>query len=1036
MNLASSFRGATGRWLAFVALLVLCTSFVAAQETTGGIQGQVTDPSGAAVPNATVEISGGPLPRPITLQTDGTGQFLQQQLPVGMYTVTVKAQGFSTVRKTDTPVVLGRATRVDFRLEVGQVSESVVVSAEAVLVDTTSSSTAVNVDKTFFDLIPKGRSFYDLINIAPGARNEGKSGGFQVDGASGSENAFFLDGVEVTNIQTGVLSTQNRIPVEMVQQVQVKNGVMDAQYGGAMGGVVNAVVRSGTNEWHGMAGFYFDNDTLSARPRPTLELDPTDDSRSRVRYFQNKLDDYATWNPVFNIGGPILKNKLFYFGGFMPTLTTRSRTVTFLSNNQTSGYTRKDRQHYAANKIDFAPFSKLRMNMSWVWNPEYRRGQLPALQGTDSPNRDWAGLGYYRAGQILSGQADYLATSKLILSFRGGYQFTNYTNNYALSKTTFIYSTSNLMYPDLPPAVRLTSTGWVQQGTASTDYDIYRRTNLNADGSYLFNLGGQHNFKAGWQYNKLENDVKALSYPTGYYRFYWNQSWPCITSQCDGVPAQYRVPGTNRVRGTYGYYRWLTYGTFGYASSNNHAIFFQDNWRVNKHLSLNLGLRTEREFLPSYEKQGIAAAPPIKFTWGDKLSPRIGGAFDPKGDGKMRFYASWGYFYDMMKYEMPRGSFGGDIYLTSYHALDDPNVFTQMRTYGYPADPRKLPGQFFEIVDWRIPSNDPNSCEKNHLPCTGQTIEPNLKPMKQRMFDLGFDYSLDPTLVASIRYTNRRLIRTIEDVGILGEGGEVYFIANPGYGITADRNFWAEGFPLTPKARRDYDAIEFRLDKRFARNYQYAFSYTWSRLYGNYSGLASSDEDGRTSPNVNRYFDVPWLAYTEQGAMAVGRLATDRPHTLKFFGGYTYRGRLGATTLSPNIAVYSGTPLTTELNAISSTPVYPYNRGDMGRTPVFYNFDLNLMHDFTPFAARESMKVRFEFTVFNLFNSSIVTNKDQVLLHPDDSQIQFEHETDIFKGFNTLRLMKEQGLRISPLYGLASAFQQQRYARLQLSFFF
>jgi hypothetical protein len=108
----------------------------------------------------------------------------------------------------------------------------------------------------------------------------------------------------------------------------------------------------------------------------------------------------------------------------------------------------------------------------------------------------------------------------------------------------------------------------------------------------------------------------------------------------------------------------------------------------------------------------------------------------------------------------------------------------------------------------------------------------------------------------------------------------------------------------------------------------------------------------------------------------------------------------------------------------------------MGRTPVFYNFDLNLMHDFTPFAARESMKVRFEFTVFNLFNSSIVTNRDQVLLHPDDSQIQFEHETDIFKGFNTLRLMKEQGLRISPLYGLASAFQQQRYARLQLSFFF
>ncbi len=181
MNLASSFRGATARLLAFVALLVLCTTFAVAQETTGSIQGVVTDPSGAAVPKATVEISGSPLPRPITLTTDSSGQFLQQQPPVGMYTVAVSAPGFASMRKTETPVVLGRATGVDFQLQVGQVTESVVVSAEAVLVDTTSSSTAVNVDKTFFDLIPKGRSFYDLINIAPGARNEGKAGGFQVD---------------------------------------------------------------------------------------------------------------------------------------------------------------------------------------------------------------------------------------------------------------------------------------------------------------------------------------------------------------------------------------------------------------------------------------------------------------------------------------------------------------------------------------------------------------------------------------------------------------------------------------------------------------------------------------------------------------------------------------------------------------------------------------------------------------------------------------------------------------------------------------
>ena len=1017
MNLASSFRGATGRWLAFVALLVLCTAFAAAQETTGSIQGVVTDPSGAAVPNATVEISGGPLPRPITLQTDSTGQFLQQQLPVGMYTVTVSAPGFSTVRKTDTPVVLGRATRVDFRLEVGKVTESVVVTAEAVLVDTTSSSSAINVDKSFFDLIPKGRSFYDLINIAPGARNEGKAGGFQVDGASGSENVYYLDGMEVTNIQTGVLSGQNRVPVEMVQQVQVKNGVMEAQYGGAMGGVINAVVRSGSNEWHGQAGFYFDNDNLQGRPRPTLQIDPSDSGtpRTKVRYFQNQADDWTRWNPVFNIGGPILKNKLFFFAGFMPSLTSTSRTVTFLSNNQTATFNSKYRQHYSVGKIDFVPFSKVRMNMSWIWNPNYTRGTLPARDGTDSPNATWGLFGNYTAGQIVSGQIHYLATSKLIFTFRGGYNYTNFTDRYAIPDITAIYySNSNVNSPLNIPADLRGPAGWRQQTPSRHDYDIYTRKNFNAEGSYLLNLGGQHNFKFGYQTNLLSNSVKYLAWPNGYYRYYWGLSYACITSQCSG-----------RQTGAFGYYRYRIFGTFGDASSDNKSLFFQDNWRVNKHLSLNLGIRTEREFLPSFSIKGqTTAAPPIEFPWSSKISPRIGGAFDPKGDGKMRFYASWGYFYDLMKYEMPRGSFGGDIWWDYYYSLDDPNWVRTLQ--GIPADPYKLPGRFFEAVNWRIPSNDPEN----------NTVDPNLKPMKQRMFDLGYDYSVTPTVVASLRYTNRRLIRTIEDVGTLGPEGEIYYIANPGFGLVADPKTWEPGIPPTPKAIRNYDAIEFRLDKRFSRKYQYAISYTWSRLYGNYGGLASSDENGRTSPNVNRYFDLPWITITEQGQLAKGRLATDRPHTLKFFGGYTQKSFLGTTTFAPNVVLYSGTPLTTEATVISSVPAYPYGRGDMGRTPVFYNFDLNLMHDFAPFAARESMRVRFEFTVFNLFNSGIVTNKNVGLTHPDYGQLQFAHEADIFKGFNTLSLMKAQGVPVSPLYGLANSWQSPRAARLQLSFFF
>ncbi len=1012
-----------------LALLVLMSGFTFGQETWGSVRGTVTDPSGAAVPGATVELSGANLPRAFTTTTEGAGTFVFAQVPPGPgYTMSVTAAGFRSSKAANIAVQIGKAVAVDVRLEVGQVTESVVVAADAVMVDTQSSSSAVTVDKSFFDLIPKGRSFYDLVAIAPGARDESKSGGIQVDGASGSENTYYLDGMEVTNVQTGILSDQNKVPVEMVQQLQIKNGVMEAQYGGAMGGVVNAVVRSGSNDFHGQVGFYFNNDAMQARPRTTLQLATADADHNTPEYFANTRDPYTKWNPMFSLGGPLIKNRVYLFSAYMPTKTTTDRTVTFLENNKTQTFKRTVTQQYLANKVDFVPIDKIRMNMSWIFNPTKNMGVLPSQQGTDNPNVPWQDRGDYTGGQILSGSIDYLATTKLMFSFRGGYNYYNFNNVYAPSTTTAVYynNANASLFPDLPDSVKRASSGWIAGSSAdgNTEYNIYTRVNLNADASYMVTWLGQHSLKGGWQTNRLSNSTVALSYPNGYYRYYWNQSYACVTEQCSG-----------RVRGTYGYYRYYTYGNSGDASSDNQGLFFQDTWRVSKNLTLNLGIRSEREFLPSFSKVGIVAAPPIEFGWGSKVSPRFGAAWDPRGDGKMRIYGSFGWFYDVMKYEMPRGSFGGDVYWTYYFPLNDPMRVLTNNT-GYKLDGGghwvgDYPDPLFEGINWRIPSNDPND----------STVDPDLKPMKQRMLDLGYDYSINSSMVASVRYTNRRLIRTIEDVGTLGPAGEIYYIANPGYGLTVDRATWDTGFPLTPKAIRNYDAVEFRLDKRFSSKYQYAVSYTWSRQQGNYSGLASSDEPdiygvGRTSPNVNRYFDLPWLGYDQTGHMAEGPLATDRPHTFKFFGCYTQKSALGSTTLSPNIAVYSGTPITTEMNAISTTPVYPYGRGDYGRTGMFSNFDLNLIHDFVPSKSREQMRMRFEFTVFNLLNHASVTNVFGNYLHADDGQLQFDNDADIFKGFDAKALMTAAGQRPDPRYGMVSNWQAPRQLRLQLSFFF
>ncbi len=1005
-------------WVVLLAIVLLSGVSAFGQETTGSIGGIILDATGAAVPNAKVEITGGSVTRPITINTDMTGNYMAGAVPPGTYEVVATATGFQVVKKTGVAVVLGKNSRVDFKLEVGQITQSVVISADAAMVDTTSSATATTVDKSFFDIMPKGRSFADMISIAPGARSEAKSGGFQVDGATGAENTFYLDGMEVTNIQGGVLGTSSQIPPEMVEQVQVKNGVMDAQYGGSMGGVVNAVVRSGTNAFHGQAGFYFNNDGMQARYRPGLRLDPSNENVAQ--YTNYPVDNYSTWNPVFNLGGPMWKDKLFFFTGFMPTLTETSRHTVFTTGSQ-ADFSSTTRQHYAIAKVDFVPWTKLRFNSSFQWSPSYNKGVLPgrgttAYPDPDDPTAPWAQEGAYYAATTVSGGVDYLATNKLIFSFRGGIKRNNTNSNYGIPNTTAIYySGQSTTLP--PPALRAPN-GWIAAAVGFTSYDVYERKNYNADVSYILNWHGQHNLKGGWSMNQLSDDVKLLSYPNGYYRYYWGLSYACVTTQCSG-----------RQTGAYGYYRYRLYGTFGAASSDNQGIFVQDNWRVNKHININLGIRTEREFLPSFATASTTAAPPIEFSWSQKVSPRIGVAIDPKGNGKQRIYGSFGQFYDVMKYEMPRGSFGGDVWQEWYYTLDDPNVVNTLR--GLPADPYKMPGKFLEMVNWRIPSNDPSQ----HL------IDPNLKPVKQQMFDLGYEYSINDTMVMSVRYTNRRLIRTIEDTGYMGVNGETYLIVNPGEGITTGPTWTAlwqgdTGIPNTPKPIRHYDAVEARVDKRFSNHYQFVVSYTWSRLFGNYSGLASSDENGRDSPNVNRYYDMPWQYATQTGVLAAGRLATDRPHTFKFFGGYTLKSKVGSTTLSPNISLYSGTPLTTEVAVISSTTAMPYGRGDLGRTPWFHNCDLNLLHDFLPVKNHESMKLRFELSIFNLFNNSTVTNKSITLQHPSDGQIQFDNYSDFFKGWNAKALMQAQGMRTDPQYNLANTFQGPRSLRLQIAFFF
>src|SRR6185503_3969999 len=237
--------------------------------------------------------------------------------------------------------------------------------------------------------------------------------------------------------------------------------------------------------------------------------------------------------------------------------------------------------------------------------------------------------------------------------------------------------------------------------------------------------------------------------------------------------------------------------------TTNVGLFVQDAWTVRNRLTFNLGVRVEREDVPSYRPDN----PGIHFRFGDKIAPRAGFAWDVKGDGKWKAFGSWGMFYDITKLEMPRGSFGADRSITYYYTLDTFNWPAITCAHPPVAGPN-CPGAFIEQVDFRHAANE----KDNNL------IEPNLKPLRSQELTLAIDHELTPSLSIGVLFAHKQLDRTIEDVGTIVPGvGEVFRIANPGFGVAEFT--LGTAFPAQPKAKRTYDGVELRARKRFANRW-------------------------------------------------------------------------------------------------------------------------------------------------------------------------------------------------------------------------
>jgi hypothetical protein len=1086
-------------------LVLFMMSTAVGQETTGGLQGTLRDPSGAVVSNAHVELTGSSLVGSKKLDTDSSGYYRFSNLPPGSYTVTVTAEGFSVLKRDGINIEVGHLPTLDFQLKIGNTSTVVEVNGEAPVIDVTTTKTVTNITPDVVAEVPHGISFQSVIQFAPSARNEplegnnvvpgtgaggavrggtggGSSGntsnggnfGYQVGGGADSENKYLVDGQDTGNLAGGY--SHSDVPFEFVDQVEIKSSGIEAEHGGALGGVVNVIMKRGSNNWHGSLGAQFQSDSFDANLNsPFVRYDPNGaintatNTDAAAQIYLQKPNHFRYIQPGVTIGGPILKDRIWLFLGFDPKYTTTGTTVNFglvgggsgpggVGNLGPTNFTTDQQTYFGTGRVDASVTQKIRVFTSWLYQYQRESGALvpvgDATTGLVNPSalnpltNFEHNIGFSAPDQTVNLGVDYAITPKLVATARFGYFFSNYHD--------FGFPTSGTLFTWLTDGTPLAGVGTGQLGQVSGFFSgpsDPNFTTVNADKHHQLDLDmawfkgsrfGTHNLKFGYQLNHIRNLVGQ----------HYNEPFVTLNVGQAGTaaPPQFYDPlsqtgldncaalvaagaasdpnGTGGCGGTYGWLNLFDIGTGGVADSYNHGFFAQDAWTIGHGVTINAGLRLEKEFVPAETTANGFPSKPINFGWGDKIAPRLGAAWDVFRDGRMKVFGSYGVFNDQMKLNLAISSFGGQYWNNCYYTLNTTDLSTVKVVFN-DATPQRFCSGSVSTGGSFAGGSAPAGLGfiENQNQRQNEGVVNGIKPYRQHESVFGIDYAIKPNLALEARWDRRRLDSVIEDAAIAqNTGAEGFLIVNPGKGVarTFDgfyQTLYGTSSGCTPDstgtlgyacpnmipAARSYDGLEVRLTKTASARWFGMFSYTYSNLRGNYSGLTSSDiadgGGGRNAPNNSRSFDEPYFQWDANGRSSSGPLGTDRPNAFKGFAYYRIPWMHGRT--STNIgwfqSLYSGTPKSSYIDVGAAFnaapfsggfPVYPEGRGKWAnisevangagqmiptvtsvcncRTPWYIQSDASLRQEFKV-GKNEAQLLTFEANVTNLFNRRAVT---------------------------------------------------------------